>query len=640
MAHDIAVENGQQPVHVTLAAAVKPGELIGYSSGWVKSNAAVGTAIPAELIAGQRGEIGETITCYRRAVLWDRDAPFVEGSGCWLGETGNGEAGGVTSTVPTTIGDIQQMLGVATSTERLIVDCQRISTLTLGGVPTGRTASKVVASSSATLLQQAQADYRCTGTADDVQIQLAIDALALIGGTVGLVGMWFWLAATLCPKSGVSLKGEGMGATFMTPADGAIYTAIGVPVADSGTANAAVTSTDTTLRDTRKDWVPNALVGYHATCNDKRLTVTSNTPDTLTGTAWAGGTNPGNGHAWTLQLPASYCTISDMTFDGNASGQAGGSVTTRGLIDFTYMPNVRFENVRATNGYDNGFYRAVNTHTAEHTRIVDCEADHNGQAGVEIGCSHAVRISRTDAHHNTTFGFSVGIWGFTDETAMHIDGGCHSYSNGGTGIRAIASGRGVIENAVVYLNGGDGVDLTDSYCHTLIGNTITYNTGVGVREATSGGYHTYLGNDVQHNTAGNWLVPFYGTDRWGANAQYAPPGTVGAVTCWVTKDNQTVNFPVTPPNTRIVGIDVYVAQAVNRDGTDLISIGYSGDHANMMAALDVSTTGLKTAVPGSVFGSVGAAGWGETAYYVAGGSAPTTGKCSLTARWVAVEATP
>ena len=120
MAYDLIVENGLQPVQITLAVAVKPGELLGYSSGWKKSNATVGTAIPAELIAGQAGAIGDKITCFRRAVLWDRDAPFTEGTIYYTDET---TAGGVTTTKPVTTNDIQQMLGIAVSTERLIVDC-------------------------------------------------------------------------------------------------------------------------------------------------------------------------------------------------------------------------------------------------------------------------------------------------------------------------------------------------------------------------------------------------------------------------------------------------------------------------------------------------------------------------------------
>jgi hypothetical protein len=120
MAYDLIVANGEGPEQITLAAAAKCGQLIGYSSGWKLSNAATGTAIPAEFIAGQSGAIGDVITVWRRCTLWDRDAPFTAGSLYWVDEAGG--PGGITATMPSTTGDIQQSVGIAVSTERVTVD--------------------------------------------------------------------------------------------------------------------------------------------------------------------------------------------------------------------------------------------------------------------------------------------------------------------------------------------------------------------------------------------------------------------------------------------------------------------------------------------------------------------------------------
>ena len=65
-----------------------------------------------------------------------------------------------------------------------------------------------------------------------------------------------------------------------------------------GTDSAAVTSTDTTLVDTRLNLEADVLVGTTVTCNVKTMTITANTATTLTGSAWSGGGNPGNGHEW------------------------------------------------------------------------------------------------------------------------------------------------------------------------------------------------------------------------------------------------------------------------------------------------------------------------------------------------------
>ena len=68
--------------------------------------------------------------------------------------------------------------------------------------------------------------------------------------------------------------------------------------ATSGTANAAITTTNTTLADTRLALQVNAWIGGVVTCNGKTMTVTSNTATVFTGASWSGGGNPGNGNAW------------------------------------------------------------------------------------------------------------------------------------------------------------------------------------------------------------------------------------------------------------------------------------------------------------------------------------------------------
>lgn len=328
----------------------------------------------------------------------------------------------------------------------------------------------------------------------------------MAGGKVALTEGTFTLAAAFQPVDGLYLQGMGGGATTITLAAGAVHTAMNTTLADSGTGTGDVTTTDTTLTDTRESWTPNEWIGYHVTCNDKRLTVTSNTETVLTGASWTGGDNPGGGAAWTLHLPAANCTIEGITFDGNSAGQTGGSSGFRGLIDFTYMPNVRFRDVRVTDGYDNGFYKAANTHTDEYTHIVDCEADNCGKAGILAQCSHALRISRTDIHDNTTDGALISDSGLTQNTRWHIDSGCHIYSNGGKGVNATGSSHGTVGGCEIYGNTSDGIDLTSCYDHIINVCKISYNGGYGIRQATAGGYHMIYGNRFSNNTLGDILA--------------------------------------------------------------------------------------------------------------------------------------
>jgi hypothetical protein len=123
MAYDPVIETGLQPVAITLggtAITYKPGDLIGYSGGFVKANATNGSVIAAELICGQFGVSGDVVTAYRSVTVYDADAPYAVGALEWLGKT----AGTTTETMPPTTGDLDQCLGFAVSTSRVCLDCQ------------------------------------------------------------------------------------------------------------------------------------------------------------------------------------------------------------------------------------------------------------------------------------------------------------------------------------------------------------------------------------------------------------------------------------------------------------------------------------------------------------------------------------
>ncbi|MDP2366350.1 MAG: right-handed parallel beta-helix repeat-containing protein, partial [Ignavibacteria bacterium] len=76
-------------------------------------------------------------------------------------------------------------------------------------IPSGRGATLVVASSNASAQSKAQADYVCDGTADNVEIQAAIDALPAGGGKVVLSEKLFNTTASIIAVSGLCLEGMG-----------------------------------------------------------------------------------------------------------------------------------------------------------------------------------------------------------------------------------------------------------------------------------------------------------------------------------------------------------------------------------------------------------------------------------------------
>lgn len=71
-------------------------------------------------------------------------------------------------------------------------------------------------------------------------------------------------------------------------------------VTDSGTANAAVTTTATTLTDTREAWTVDEWIGYNVTCEAQSLLITSNTTTVLTGVGWSGDGTPTTNKAWEI----------------------------------------------------------------------------------------------------------------------------------------------------------------------------------------------------------------------------------------------------------------------------------------------------------------------------------------------------
>ncbi len=106
------IEQGEGLVKITLAEAVKAGDILGYSSGWKRGLATVGTAIQGRLVAGEDGSNGEVITAYRRAVVSGYSGGTA-GNAVYVAEgTDNGL---ITETKPTTTGDCDTIIGYMVS---------------------------------------------------------------------------------------------------------------------------------------------------------------------------------------------------------------------------------------------------------------------------------------------------------------------------------------------------------------------------------------------------------------------------------------------------------------------------------------------------------------------------------------------
>ena len=106
------IEQGEGLVKITLAEACKAGDILGYSSGWKRALATVGTAIQGRLVAGEDGANGDEITAYRRAVVSGYSGGTA-GSAVYVAE--GTDYGEVTETKPTTSGDCDSIIGYMAS---------------------------------------------------------------------------------------------------------------------------------------------------------------------------------------------------------------------------------------------------------------------------------------------------------------------------------------------------------------------------------------------------------------------------------------------------------------------------------------------------------------------------------------------
>lgn len=123
----------------------------------------------------------------------------------------------------------------------------------------------------------------------------------------------------------------GCGAALPPGSSGSItLSVIGTEI--SGTANAAVTTTSTTLADTRLNMPVNGYAGATVSCNSKTMTVTSNTATTFTGASWSGGGTPGNGNAWSIVPVTRYYSFTQIDSLGNE-----GSISTAANISAPFL---------------------------------------------------------------------------------------------------------------------------------------------------------------------------------------------------------------------------------------------------------------------------------------------------------------
>lgn len=107
---DATILQAVLPAEVTLAGTVTKGDLIGYSSGWKRALATVGSVVQARLVALEDGVSGDVITAAAGAVVGgNRFSGATAGNALYAAE--GSDNGKVTETAPSTTNDATTIIG-------------------------------------------------------------------------------------------------------------------------------------------------------------------------------------------------------------------------------------------------------------------------------------------------------------------------------------------------------------------------------------------------------------------------------------------------------------------------------------------------------------------------------------------------
>lgn len=115
------LDYGEDEAEITLAGTVVVGDAIGWSNGWKRALATVGTAIQLRCVAKENGVSGQNIMAYFGKVLisGSRFAGGTAGAALYVAEgTDNGE---FTETAPTDTGDCDTVVGYVLSANEAVL---------------------------------------------------------------------------------------------------------------------------------------------------------------------------------------------------------------------------------------------------------------------------------------------------------------------------------------------------------------------------------------------------------------------------------------------------------------------------------------------------------------------------------------
>lgn len=131
-----------------------------------------------------------------------------------------------------------------------------------------------------------------------------------------------------------------------------------------------MTTTLTSLTDSRLSMITNEYVGYVVTSGGQTMTVTSNTATTLNGTGWSGGGKPANSGAWSLNTHLKQAFLAQSgPFSNTTSAMITSTYTVTNQI--TMATNDRLQvQIYVSNSQNNMTVNVIHSGNTRASRII------------------------------------------------------------------------------------------------------------------------------------------------------------------------------------------------------------------------------------------------------------------------------
>lgn len=346
-----------------------------------------------------------------------------------------------------------------------------------------------------------KADYYTDGENDEVEIQAAIDAAALVNGRVLIKTGTYTIQAAITIKDNVRITGEGFGTILA--ASGTTAFSIFDRQASSGTP-----SKNWSIENMKLDGTNMVLASYDT---GAKGIFTKFQVNCLIRNVWAYNF-PATGIGTDFMV---RCVIDSCIAESNGRqfaelegtvGSNGIGIGTAGYTEETLV----ISNCHAKGNGNNGimFEQQNNSVQSRYMHIVNCTAQANGTYGFRVSGTKNVTIANCSSIKNTLGGMlmdSSALGGSDIDNVVVMSSNFSENTTDGITITGTSnSRRALISNCIIHDNGDNGIRSTCGTRFVFQGNIIHGNNESGIKFSSASlniNNIIFMGNNIHNNGA-------------------------------------------------------------------------------------------------------------------------------------------